>query len=40
MTSGWEGGELSVLNLEVIWDELEREEGVRWSSEDTVVITE
>lgn len=40
MRRGWNGGELEVKDLQSMWDTLYEEEGVRWSSADTVVFTE
>ncbi|KPV76223.1 uncharacterized protein RHOBADRAFT_64700 [Rhodotorula graminis WP1] len=34
------GGELDIKDLEVIWSELNKEEGVQWGVEDTVVLTD
>ncbi|GJN87563.1 hypothetical protein Rhopal_000517-T1 [Rhodotorula paludigena] len=39
MRDGWDGGPIEVKDLDVLWDELEHEEGVRWGPEDTVVLT-
>ncbi|GAA5840933.1 hypothetical protein JCM9279_001264 [Rhodotorula babjevae] len=40
MREGWMGGELDIKDLEVIWSELNKEEGVQWGVEDTVVLTD
>ncbi|BGP38779.1 hypothetical protein JCM10449v2_002716 [Rhodotorula kratochvilovae] len=40
MREGWEGGELELKDLDVIWSELYEEEGVQWGVEDTVVLTD
>ncbi|BGP14756.1 hypothetical protein JCM10213_004305 [Rhodosporidiobolus nylandii] len=37
---GWNGGELELKDLEEMWDELEKEEGVRWTAEDTIVLSD
>ncbi|KAM0747279.1 hypothetical protein T439DRAFT_336696 [Meredithblackwellia eburnea MCA 4105] len=34
------GAQIGVKDLEIIWKELEEEEGIRWTLEDTVVITD
>ncbi|KAM0752240.1 hypothetical protein T439DRAFT_333439 [Meredithblackwellia eburnea MCA 4105] len=40
LRDGFDGGELAVKDLEIIWKELEEEEGIRWTLEDTIVITD
>ncbi|ORY48421.1 hypothetical protein BCR35DRAFT_327301 [Leucosporidium creatinivorum] len=40
MRRGWSGGELEVKDLEFLWDKLEEEEGIRWTLQDTVVLTD
>ncbi|GAA5903151.1 hypothetical protein JCM5296_003354 [Sporobolomyces johnsonii] len=37
---GWNGGELEIKDLQVMWDALEDEEGIRWGPQDTVVLTD
>ncbi|KAI5476190.1 hypothetical protein MNV49_000351 [Pseudohyphozyma bogoriensis] len=34
------GGDITLKDLEVLWDELYEEEGIRWTQEDTVVFTD
>ncbi|GAA5867202.1 hypothetical protein JCM3774_002372 [Rhodotorula dairenensis] len=40
MREGWDGGEIECKDLEVLWDELSKEENIRWGPENTVVITD
>lgn len=40
MREGWDGGEIDCKDLDVLWDELYKEENIRWGPENTVVITE
>ncbi|GAA5975689.1 hypothetical protein JCM10908_005244 [Rhodotorula pacifica] len=40
MREGWDGGEIECKDLGVLWDELYKEENIRWGPENTVVITD
>ncbi|GAA5914841.1 hypothetical protein JCM6882_007816 [Rhodosporidiobolus microsporus] len=40
MRSGWDGGNLEIKDLDWMWAQLAKEEGVLWTQEDTVVLSD
>ncbi|GAA5828322.1 hypothetical protein JCM11251_006197 [Rhodosporidiobolus azoricus] len=40
MRSGWDGGELEIKDLDWMWAQLAKEEGVLWTQEDTVILSD